>query len=102
MFCTLFHRVYPQVWWSALALLHSPHVAVYRGALGLLRCCLEGGQLRLGSAKVQAVLLAAAPGTMGGGAAQLLAGAAAAVAAEGAEDAGKEDSGRSARRRCRF
>ncbi|KAG2493487.1 hypothetical protein HYH03_008303 [Edaphochlamys debaryana] len=85
----------PQLWWSALALLHSPHVAVYRAALGLLAGCLgagpdagagEGFGLRLGSAKVQAVLLAAAPGLSAG---QLLAASAAAAAqgADGAEDA---------------
>ncbi|PNW70054.1 hypothetical protein CHLRE_17g703750v5 [Chlamydomonas reinhardtii] len=110
--------LYPQLWWSALALLHSPHVAVYRAALGLLSTCLgpatassglhphangyaityggAGGgwhgmghaqqqqpQLRLSAAKVQAVLLAAAPGLSAG---QLLAASHAAALQDGGAD----------------
>ncbi|KAG2450803.1 hypothetical protein HYH02_004640 [Chlamydomonas schloesseri] len=110
--------LYPQLWWSALALLHSPHVAVYRAALGLLGTCLgpaaaagasmhphvngfamaysgAGGvgwhghghgpqpQLRLSAAKVQAVLLAAAPGLSAG---QLLAASHAAALQDGGAD----------------
>ncbi|GIM00769.1 hypothetical protein Vretimale_5697 [Volvox reticuliferus] len=82
--------LYPQIWWAALALLHSPHVAVYRAALGLLGACVGCGplggppQLRLWASKVQAVLLAAAPGLS---AAQLLAASHAATTQDSAEDA---------------
>ncbi|EFJ49201.1 hypothetical protein VOLCADRAFT_117341 [Volvox carteri f. nagariensis] len=85
--------LYPQIWWAALALLHSPHVAVYRAALGLLGACVgsgAGGVLRLWASKVQAVLLAAAPGLS---AAQLLAASHAATTQDSGEDADGGDGG---------
>jgi hypothetical protein len=84
--------LYPQLWWAALALLHSPHVAVYRAALGLVAACLGAGeaggggqQLRLAASKVQAVLLAAAPGLSAG---QLLAASHAAAMQDSSEGPG--------------
>lgn len=56
------HRV--QVFWAALALLHCPVVGVYAAALDLLHAVMA--RLPLHRAKVQSVLLAAAPGGRGG------------------------------------